>query len=63
MTDPNRTMQDVIQTVTLSEYSEAQLEALVDTLTGTNKTHFKRFLQYVLQFIEYNRSRYLQVKH
>ena len=63
MTDPNRTMQDVIQTVTLSEYSEAQLDALVDTLTGTNKTHFKRFLQYVLQFIEYNRSRYLQVKH
>ena len=35
----------------------------MDTLTGTNKTHFKRFLQYVLQFIEYNRARYLQVKH
>ena len=63
MTEHNRTMQDVLQNVQLSDYSEAQLDALVDTLAGPSKVHFKRFLQYVLQFVEYNRSRYLQVKH
>ena len=57
----NRTLQEVLQDFSISEFSEAQLEAFINSLTtgtGISKHHFRKFLSYVLKFVEYNRSKY-----
>ena len=59
----NRTMQDILHEFQISDYSETQLNALVEYITYRSKPHFHKFLLYVLQFVEYNRSRYLQLKY
>ena len=61
--DHNQTMLHVLNVFQISDYSEAQLSAFVDSITGRSRPQFRRFLLYVLQFVEYNRSWYLQIKH
>ena len=57
-----QTFMDVIEALELSPGSLAQLTTFVERLTEKGKPQFKSFLTYVLKFIEYNRSRYLQLQ-
>ena len=56
--EQNRKLQEVLQEFTISGYSEAQLNAFIDSVTGIKKPHFHKFLLYVLRFVEYNSSKY-----
>ena len=61
--EQNRTLQEVLQEFTISSYSEAQLNAFIDSVTGISKPHFHKFLLYVLRFVKYNRSKYERLKN
>ena len=63
-TSGTRTLQDLLHDFNLSEFSETQLDAFIDTLTGPgiSKPHFRKFLIYVLKFVEYNRAKYDRLK-
>ena len=52
-----RTQQEVFQSLQLSEFSDAQLTAFVDS-----KAHYRKFLTFVLKFVEYNRAKYELLK-
>ena len=53
------TLQEVFQSLQLSEFSDVQVTAFVDSLPqGFNKAQFRKILSYVLKFVEYNRSKY-----
>ena len=56
-------MQEVLQEFTISDYSETRLNTFIDQVTGISKPHFRKFLLYVLRFVEYNRSRYERLKN
>ena len=60
----NRTLQEFLQDINLSEFSEAQLDAFINSLTGPgiSKVHFRKLLLYVLKFVEYNRAKYERLK-
>ena len=45
--EQNRTLQKVLQEFTISGYSETQLNAFIDYVTGISKPHFRKFLQHV----------------
>ena len=61
--DHNRTMQEVLHEFQISDYSEAQLSVFVDSVIERSRPQFRRFLLCVLQFVEHNRSQYLQIIH
>ena len=61
--DQNRTLQEVLKEFQILDFSEAQISAFFDSVTERSRPQFCRFLLYVLQFVEYNCSRYLQMKH
>ena len=61
--DQNRSMQEVLQEFTITDYSETQLNTFIDQVTGISKPYFHKFLLYVLRFVEYNRSRYERLKN
>ena len=55
------TLQEVLSGINLSEFSEAQITTFVVTLSqlpGMNKPQFRKFLAFVLKFVEYNRAKY-----
>ena len=54
-----QTLMDVIEALELSQGSQAQLTTLVEGLSDRSKSQFQPILTYVLQFVEYNRSKYL----
>ena len=47
--EQNRTLQEVLQEFTISGYSEAQLNAFIDSITGISIPHFHTFLLYVVK--------------
>ena len=53
------TLPEVLQGFQLSDHSDAQITAFVDSLApGISKPQFRKLLAYVLKFVEYNRSKY-----
>ena len=60
--EQNCSIQEVLQEFTISGYSETQLNAFIDSLTGISKPHFHKFLLFVLRFVEYNHSKYERLK-
>ena len=53
-------LQEVLLGFNLSEFSESQLITFINTLpteTGS-KPHFRKFLSFLLKFVEYNRPKY-----
>ena len=63
-TPGTRTLQEVLAEVNLSELSGRELDAFINTLKGPgiSKPHFRKFLSYVLKFVEYNRAKYDRLK-
>ena len=56
-------LKEVLSSLQLSDYSEAQLSAFIDSLSpGISKPHFKKLLTYVLKFVEYNRAKYVMLR-
>ena len=60
--DSIQTLMDVIAALELSPGAQAQLTTCVDNLTDRSKSQLEPFLTFLLQYIEYNRSKYLQTK-
>ena len=53
------TLPEVLKGFQLSEHSDAQITAFIDTLApGISKLQFRKLLAYVFKFVEYNRSKY-----
>ena len=53
---------DVIPALELSPGAQAQLSIFVESLTDRSKSQFEPFLTFLLQYIEYNLSKYLQIR-
>ena len=62
-TGATRTLQEVLEDMQLSEWSEAQLKTFIESVFEQSKPHFRSFLLYVLKYVGNNRSRYLQMKY
>ena len=60
----NSTLQEALQDFQISEISETQLDAFINSLTGPgiSKAHFRKFLLYVLKFVKYNQAKYERLK-
>ena len=60
----NRTLQEVLQDFSIFEFSEAQPEAFINSLTGSgiSPPHFRKILLYVIKLVEYNCSMYDRLK-
>ena len=56
-----RTLMDVIAALELPPGAQAQLQTFADSLTGHSKSQFEPFLTFLLQYIEYNLSKCLQI--
>ena len=53
------TISDVLASLQLSDDSEAQVTSFIDSLAhGLNGPRFRKFLTYILKFVELNRSKY-----
>ena len=59
--DNIQTLMNVIEALELSP-SSAQLATFIEGLAERSKPQFQSFLTFILKFIEYNRSRYLQMQ-
>ena len=59
--DSIQTLMDVIAALELSPGAQAQLSTFIKSLTDRSKSQFEPFLTFLLQYIEYNRSKYLQI--
>ena len=57
-----QTLMDVIEALELSPGSQAQLTSFVKGLSERSMPQFQSFLMYVIQFVEYNSSKYLQLQ-
>ena len=53
---------DVIAALEISPGAEAQLNACIESLTDRSKSQLEPYLTFLLQYIEYNRSKYLQIR-
>ena len=60
--DSIQTLMDVITALELSPGSQAQLTTFINNLTDRSKSQFEPFLTFILQYVEYNCSKYLQMK-
>ena len=60
--DSIQTLMDVIAALELSPGAQAQFRTFVESLTDRSKSQFEPFLTFLLQYIEYNRSKYLQIR-
>ena len=56
-------LMDVIAALELSPGAKAQLGTFIEGLTDRSKSQFELFLTFMLQHVEYNRSKYLQIKN
>ena len=61
--DSIQTLMDVIAALEISPGAQAQLQRCLDSLTDRSKTQLAPFLTFLLQYVEYNRSKYLQIKN
>ena len=61
--DNVQTLTDVVEALEISPGAQAQLDRCLDSLTDRSKTQLSPFLTFLLQYIEYNRSKYLQIKN
>ena len=62
--DPDniQTLMNIIEALELSPGSMAQLTTFIQGLTEKSKPQFQSFLTYILKFVEYNCSWYLQLQ-
>ena len=56
------TSMDVIAALEISPGAQAQLNACIESLTDHSKSQLEPFLTFLLQYIKYNRSKYLQIR-
>ena len=59
--DSIQTLMDVIAASELSPGSQAQLNTCIESLTDCSKSQLEPFLTFLLQYIEYNMLKYLQI--
>ena len=58
------TLPEVLQGFQLSDHSNAQITAFVNSLVpGISKPQFRKLLAYVLKFVEYNTSKYEMLRN
>ena len=55
-------LMDVIEALEMSPGAQAQLTTFINNLTDRSKSQFEPFLTFILQYVEYNRSKYLQMQ-
>ena len=60
--DNIQTLISVIKALELSPGSSAQLVTFIEGLAERSKPQFQSFLTFILKFVGYNRSRYLQMQ-
>ena len=60
--DSIQTRMDGIAALELSPGAQAQFTTFINNLTDRSKSQFDPFLTFILQYVEYNRSKYLQIK-
>ena len=53
---------DVIAALEMSPGAQAQLNACIESLTDCSKSQLEPYLTFLLGYIEYNQSKYLQIR-
>ena len=60
--DSIQTLMDVIAALEISPGAQVQLNACIKSLTDLSKSQLEPYITFLLQYIEYNRSKYLQIR-